>query len=72
MTCYYQDVGHRLSGSPQADMAVRWGEVVMREAGFDSVWLQPVMVQKWVRGQKECWEILGVGGRCAGIGWFYC
>ncbi|HAE12848.1 MAG: M28 family peptidase [Chitinophagales bacterium] len=56
-----KDVGHRLSGSPQADMAVRWGEAVMREAGFDSVWLQPVMVPKWVRGQKEYAEILGVG-----------
>lgn len=56
-----KDVGHRLSGSPQADLAVRWGQAVMEEAGFDSVWLQPVMVPKWVRGQKEYAEIMGVG-----------
>lgn len=56
-----KDVGHRLSGSPQADMAVRWGEDVMKKAGFDKVWLQPVMVPKWVRGQKEYGEILGIG-----------
>jgi carboxypeptidase Q len=56
-----KDVGHRLSGSPQADMAVRWGEAAMKEAGFDTVWLQPVTVPKWVRGQKEYGEILGVG-----------
>ncbi len=56
-----KDVGHRLSGSPQADMAVRWAAATMEEAGFDSVWLQPVMVPKWVRGQKEYAEIIGVG-----------
>jgi carboxypeptidase Q len=56
-----KDVGPRLSGSPQADMAVRWAKQTMEEAGFDSVWLQPVMVPKWVRGQKEYAEIIGVG-----------
>lgn len=56
-----KDVGPRLSGSPQADMAVRWAKQTMEDAGFDSVWLQPVMVPKWVRGQKEYAEIIGVG-----------
>ncbi|MFN0274371.1 MAG: M28 family peptidase [Chitinophagales bacterium] len=56
-----KDVGHRLSGSPQADMAVRWGENEMKKAGYDKVWLQEVMVPHWVRGQKEYGEIMGIG-----------
>lgn len=45
-------IGHRLSGSPGAARAVEWAK---RELGniADSVWLQPVMVPQWVRGQKE-------------------
>ena len=42
-----------MSGSPEAAMAVKWGEKVMKEAGLDSVWLQPAMVPHWVRGEKE-------------------
>ena len=48
-----QNVGGRLSGSPEAQMAVEWGEKIMKEVGLDSVWLQPVMVPHWVRGEKE-------------------
>lgn len=48
-----QNVGGRLSGSPEAQKAVEWGERVMNEVGLDSVWLQPVMVPHWVRGEKE-------------------
>ncbi|MEQ6125363.1 M20/M25/M40 family metallo-hydrolase [Pseudotenacibaculum sp. MALMAid0570] len=48
-----QNVGGRLSGSPEAAKAVAWGEKVMKEVGLDSVWLQPVMVPHWVRGEKE-------------------
>jgi hypothetical protein len=48
-----QNVGGRLSGSPEAQMAVEWGEKVMKEVGLDSVWLQSVMVPHWVRGEKE-------------------
>ena len=47
------NVGGRLSGSPEAQKAVEWGEALMREIGLDSVWLQPVMVPHWVRGAKE-------------------
>jgi hypothetical protein len=46
-------IGGRLSGSPEAALAVKWGERVMREAGLDSVWLQPAIVPHWVRGEKE-------------------
>lgn len=47
------NVGGRLSGSPEAQKAVEWGEALMKEVGLDSVWLQPVMVPHWVRGSKE-------------------
>lgn len=48
-----QNIGHRLSGSPQAAQAVKWGEQLMKSQQFDSVWLQPIMVPHWVRGAKE-------------------
>jgi hypothetical protein len=47
------DIGGRLSGSPEAQKAVEWGEKLMKDLDFDKVWLQPVMVPHWVRGEKE-------------------
>lgn len=46
-------VGPRLSGSPGAEKAVTETARMLREAGADSVWLQPCMVPRWVRGEKE-------------------
>ena len=46
-------IGARLSGSPGASRAVDWCKTTMENSGFDTVWLQPVMVPHWVRGQKE-------------------
>lgn len=46
-------IGHRLSGSPQAELAVFWGVEALRNAGVDSIWLQPVMVPQWVRGEES-------------------
>ena len=48
-----QNIGGRLSGSPQAAKSVIWGKNLMEKVGLDSVWLQPVMVPHWVRGEKE-------------------
>jgi hypothetical protein len=48
-----QNIGGRLSGSPEAAKAVVWGEALMNSVGLDSVWLQPVRVPHWVRGEKE-------------------
>ena len=48
-----QNIGGRLSGSPEAAKAVVWGEKLMNSVGLDSVWLQPVMVPHWIRGEKE-------------------
>lgn len=52
------NIGPRLSGSPGAAAAVEWSRNVMKEHDFDSVWLQPVMVPHWVRGQKETGRII--------------
>ncbi len=51
-------VGPRRSGSPGAAAAVEWSRHVMEGYGFDSVWLQPVMVPHWVRGQQEVGRII--------------
>lgn len=51
-------IGSRLSGSPGAAAGVEWSRHVMEDFGFDSVWLQPVMVPHWVRGQKEIGRIV--------------
>ncbi|MDB4037156.1 M20/M25/M40 family metallo-hydrolase [Polaribacter sp.] len=48
-----KNIGGRLSGSPEAAKAVVWGEKLMNTIGLDSVWLQPVIVPHWVRGEKE-------------------
>ncbi len=48
-----KDVGPRLSGSSQAQMAVEWSEQLMKSYKFDSVYLQKVMVPHWERGTKE-------------------
>jgi carboxypeptidase Q len=52
------NIGPRLSGSPGAAAAVEWSRHVMEQFGFDSVWLQPVMVPHWVRGQQEVGRII--------------
>ena len=46
-------IGHRISGSPQAEQAVAWGKETLDKIGCDRVFLQEVMVPHWVRGQEE-------------------
>ncbi len=46
-------IGGRLSGSVQAQEAVEYTKRQMDVLGLDRVWLQPVMVPKWVRGTPE-------------------
>lgn len=48
-----KDIGSRLSGSPEAAAAVEYTKQLMESYGFDTVYLQPVMVPHWVRGKKE-------------------
>ena len=46
-------IGGRLSGSLNAERAVEWTKEELEKLNLDRVWLQPVLVPKWVRGQKE-------------------
>ena len=46
-------IGGRLSGSLNAERAVEWGKEELDALGLDRVWLQPVMVPKWIRGTFE-------------------
>lgn len=48
-----KNIGARLSASPQALQAVEWGRDVMKQMGFDTVFLQPCYVPQWVRGAEE-------------------
>jgi len=51
-------IGARLSGSPQAEQAVSFTAQQMYSFGFDTVYLQQVVVPKWVRGAKEKGNII--------------
>jgi hypothetical protein len=46
-------IGARLSGSANAQKAVDATAKILKEAGADTVYLQPCMVPHWVRGEKE-------------------
>lgn len=48
-----QEIGPRLSGSPQAAAAVEWGRQTMLKYGLENVHLQEVFVPHWVRGPVE-------------------
>ena len=46
-------IGGRLSGSINYDRSVKWGMDELKMINLDTVWLQPVMIPKWVRGAPE-------------------
>ena len=46
-------IGGRLSGSANAEKAVLYTKSQLETLGLDRVYLQKVMVPKWVRGEKE-------------------
>ena len=48
-----KDVGARLSGSSEAEMAVEWGKIKLQSYNFDKVYLQEIQVPHWERGTKE-------------------
>jgi len=56
-------IGGRLSGSSNAEEAVQWAKEELEKLGLDKVWLQPVMVPKWVRGDAEKAYIESAVGR---------
>lgn len=48
-----KDIGHRITASPASYEAISWGKKKLEEMKLDSVWLQPVTVPHWVRGNVE-------------------
>ena len=56
-------VGPRLSGSSGAALAVEQTARMLKEAGADTVFLQPCMVPHWVRGDKEIGKATLVDGK---------
>lgn len=67
-------VGHRLSGSPGLDRAVKWAVVALKADGHENVRAEKVMVPKWVRGKesltmteprRQAISMLGLGGSVA-------
>lgn len=57
------EIGGRLSGSIEAERAVKYTEARLNELGLDKVWLQPVMVPRWTRGFKEYAYLETSGGQ---------
>jgi len=58
-----KEVGPRLSGSPGAEKAIVETARMLREAGADTVFLQPCMVPRWVRGAREEARLTLAGGK---------
>lgn len=54
-----KDIGARLSGSKNAQKAVEYMQRVLDSMNLDTVYLQPVMVPHWERGEKEFCQIIG-------------
>jgi carboxypeptidase Q len=57
-----KDIGPRLSGSAEAQMAVEWGYDKLKSYNFDSVYLQEIQVPHWERGTKEAGWIVSETG----------
>jgi hypothetical protein len=54
------EFGPRLSGSENSMKAINWAYEKMKSLGFDKVWLQPVLVPHWERGEAESCTILNL------------
>ena len=55
-------IGGRLAGTLNAERAVQWGKNELNKLGLDRVYLQKVMVPKWVRGSFEYASIITAPG----------
>ena len=53
LTHLSEEIGGRLAGSAGAAAAVEYTRQLMDTLGLDTVWLQPCMVPRWVRGEEE-------------------
>lgn len=68
------DVGHRMSGSPQLDQAIAWAQRAMQADHLQAVHAEPVQVPVWRRGAESlevleprplALNLLGLGGSVA-------
>jgi hypothetical protein len=64
----------RICGRPEAAAAVEFTRQVMEKMDLDSVWLQPVTVKSWDRGEPETARIISqkFGSQdvpCCALGW---
>ena len=48
-----KDIGARITGSAEAEMAIKWGEKLLKSYNFDNVYLQEIKVPHWERGTTE-------------------
>lgn len=48
-----KDIGARVTASAEAEMAIKWGEKLLKSYQFDKVYLQEIKVPHWERGTKE-------------------
>jgi len=55
-------IGGRLAGTHNAERAVEWGKNELNKLDLDRVYLQNVMVPKWVRGSFEYASIITAPG----------
>ena len=48
-----KDIGARVTASAEAEMAIKWGEKLLKSYNFDKVYLQEIQVPHWERGTTE-------------------
>jgi len=60
-----KDIGARITGSAEAEMAVQWGYKLLSSYGFDEVYLQEIEVPHWERGTAESAWIINEDGDVA-------
>ena len=47
------DIGHRISGSANLELAIKWAAALLKTDGQENIRLEPVQVPKWVRGKES-------------------
>jgi carboxypeptidase Q len=60
--------GHRLSGSPALEAALRWAAAEMEKDGLRNVRLEKVMVPRWVRGRESARLVAPFSGELVMLG----
>jgi hypothetical protein len=48
-----KDIGARITGSAEAEMAIRWGKALLESYNLDTVYLQEFQAPRWERGTEE-------------------